>query len=411
MLEKLFHYFQGYLILEVSGYEKERFINLCKNREIEIIQIFATETAWYCKIKYKDFFSMKDLIKKTGCRCKICKKTGLVFELCKLKKRKGLIIGIIIFFLLLFQCSERVWNIRVEGGFLHTKEQILRVMKQELGVYGGVPAKLVDCFEIEKRLRLDYNDIGWISVERNGCRICVSLNESVMPENIPVQKEPCHIIAARDGVVRKLEVRAGIPKVKIGDEVKKGDILIEGVVPVTGDYGEVIRNRTVPAAGIVHLESDFSYNARISRTIEKKNYKQQRTGIEFFCFGKKIFSYIPRYSDGKYDIMSIDIVPYAFDDYRVPVLLRKYRVLSYDTQPVILTEEEVLNKASADWEAFLADWNNQGVELIRMKYVPEVNSKVCIITGTVTACGNFISYQKILEEEWKIEDEHSRNNP
>ena len=36
----LFCYFQGYLILELCGNEKERFINLCKNKEIEIIQIF-----------------------------------------------------------------------------------------------------------------------------------------------------------------------------------------------------------------------------------------------------------------------------------------------------------------------------------------------------------------------------------
>jgi tRNA U38,U39,U40 pseudouridine synthase TruA len=36
MLEKLFYYLQGYLILELNGDSKERFINLCKNKDIEI---------------------------------------------------------------------------------------------------------------------------------------------------------------------------------------------------------------------------------------------------------------------------------------------------------------------------------------------------------------------------------------
>ncbi|MBO5178024.1 MAG: sporulation protein YqfD [Lachnospiraceae bacterium] len=411
MLEKLFHYFQGYLILEINGSEKERFINLCKNREIEIIHIFATDSKWYCKIKSKHFFHIKDIIKKTGCSCKIDKKIGVPFVVRKAKKRKGLIIGTILFLMILSQCSGRIWDINVEGGFLHTKEQILQVMKQELGVYGGVPTNLVDCFEIEKQLRLTYNDIGWISAERKGCRICVSLNESVMPEHLPVQEEPCHIIAARDGIVRKMEVRTGVPKVKVGDVVKKGDILIAGIVPVTGDYKELIRNQTVAADGLVYIESNFSYNARLSRLYEKKNYKKSGLGFEIFCFGEKIFSYIPRYSDGKYDIMSIDIVPYAFDNYQVPVILRKHRILPYDSQLITMSEEEVLDNALSAWEEFLSDWRSQGVEIISTEYVPEVNQKICVATGTVTACGNFISYQEILEEEWKIEDEHSGNNP
>jgi len=411
LLEKLFYYFQGYLILELSGLEKERFINLCKNREIEIIHIFATESKWYCKFKYKDFFHIKDIIKKTGCCCKIDKKIGFFFDINKLKRRKGLIIGTIVFFFILSQCSSRIWDIRVQGSFIHTKEQIFQVMKEELGIFGGVPVNMVDCFEIEKKLRLEYNDIGWISVERKGCRICISLNESVMPENIPVKKEPCHIVAAKDGIVRKLEVRSGVPQVNVGDFVKKGEILISGIIPLTGDYDELIRNKTVCADGLVYLESDFTYNTRFSRLYEKKNYKKSVLGFEFFYFGEKIFSYIPRYSDGKYDIMGIDIVPFAFDNYQVPILLRKWQVLPYDTQLITMSEEEVLNKSLAEWNAFLDDWNSQGVEIIHTEYVPEVNQKVCIATGTVTACGNFISYQEILEEEWKIKDEHSGNNP
>ena len=339
MLEKLFHYVQGYLILELSGLEKERFINLCKNREIEILHIFATDSKWYCKIKYKDFFSMRDIARKTGCRLRINQKTGMTFDVRKVKKRKGLLIGILLFFILVSQCSLRVWDINVEGGFLHTREQILQVMKEEIGVYGGIPVNLVDCFEIEKRLRLDYNDIGWISVERKGCRICVNLNESVMPETIPMQEAPCHIIAAQDGIVKKIEVRAGVPKVKAGDAVKQGDILISGIVPVIGDYDDLIRNQVVAADGTVHLESEFSYNARFSRMYEKKKYKKQLSGFEIFCFNKKIFSYIPRYSDGKYDIMGIDIVPFAFDNYKVPVLLRKYRIIPYDSQLLTMSEK------------------------------------------------------------------------
>lgn len=411
MLEKLFYYLQGYLILELCGDCKERFINLCKNKEIEIIQIFSINNLWYCKLKSRDYKKVRALLKKTGCHLRIQKKIGLPFLLKQIRERKGLIVGSVLFLLIITQCSGRIWHISVEGGFLHTREQMLQVMAEELGVYGGVPGSQVDCFEIEKRLRLDYNEIGWISVEKRGCRLFVMLNESTMPEQVTVAEVPSHIIAEQDGIVKKIEVLAGVPQVKVGDEVKKGDVLISGVVPVMGDYEELIRNNPIVAQGSVYLESNFSYSAAFSMKYEQKNYIKKRSGMEIFLFGSKLFSYIPRYSEGKYDIISIDIVPYAFEDYRAPLMLRKISSMKYETETVQMTEAEVKAKAQTAWEAFLADWEAQGVQIVKAKFSPVVKQNVCYVTGTVTACGNFISYTEILEEEWKIEDEHSGDNP
>ena len=320
-------------------------------------------------------------------------------------------IGCFVFLIIITQCSGRIWHISVDGGFLHTREQIMQVMQQKLGVYGGVPGKLVNCFEVEKRLRLDYNEIGWISVEKRGCRLFVRLNESTMPVTVEHREEPCHIIAAQSGIVRRIEVMAGIPQVQVGDVVEKGDILISGTIPIVGDFNELIRKQAVPAEGAVYLESDFSYEARHSLTYEKKIFKNERLGMEIFWFTHKLFSYIPRYSEGKYDIISIDVIPYALDDYKVPLLLRKYYVKQYDTELVKLTEQEIKEKAKRNWELFLKDWETQGVQIIHADYLPEIRGKDCYISGNITACGNFISYQEILEEEWKIEDEYRGNNP
>lgn len=411
VLERLFLFFKGYLIIELCGESKERFVNLCSNRAIEILHIFSFEDRWFCKIHCRDYKKIYPFIKKTGCCTKIQEKRGFPFLLKKMKKRKGLFVGAALAWLIISQCSGRIWDIEVQGGFLHTKEQILRVIKEELKVYGGVLSSGVDCFEIEKRLRLDYSEIGWISVERKGCRLSVMMNESVMPEQVDTMENPCHIVAERDGVVTRLEVLSGTPLVKAGDVVSKGDILISGIVPVVGDYDAFVRNNPVGARGAVWLESDFSYDALFPMSYEKKNFSEEKLGLEIFLFDQKLFSYIPRYSEGKYDIISIDIVPYAFDDYKAPVLLRKYRCMKYETEKVKLTTEEAQEKALALWNAFLTDWETQGVRITETEYVVEPQRTFCKINGTVKACGNFISYQEILEEEWNVENEHSGNNP
>lgn len=411
MTEKLFYFLQGYLILELCGDTKERFINLCKNKEIEITQIFMINKQWFCKMKCRDFIKIKSFMKKTGCLCKIKKKIGLPFVLKKLVYRKGLLIGSCFFYLILMQCFGRIWSISVEGGFLHTREQILQVMAQELGIYGGISAGQIDCFEIEKKLRLDYKEIGWISVEKKGCRLHVMLNESTMPKASVQKGYAAHIVAERDGVVRKVEVMNGVPMVKAGDVVKKGDILISGILTLEGDYDEIIRKEPVGAEGKVYLESNFSYQTEYSLLYEQKNYSNKRHGLEFFILGKKIFSYIPRYSEGKYDIMSIDIVPFCFEDYKVPFLLKKHKILAYDSELIQLSETELFDKVKNDWEDFLADWEKQGVQIIHKDYTTDLLLNKCIVNGTITACGNFISYQEILEKEWINKNEYSGNNP
>lgn len=410
-MNELFAYLQGYLIIELTGRYKERFINLCKNKNLELLQVYQLKEKWFCKLSCKDFFQLKDLLRKTDCKCKIHKKQGFPFLLFRLKRRKGICIGSILFLSILLFCTNRIWDINVEGGFLHTREQLLLLMEKEQMVYGGIPAKAVNCAEIEKRIRLMYNEIGWISIEKRGCRLFVMLNESTMPYSRKQLEYPCHIIADKDGIVQRIEVLSGIPMVKAGDAVKKGDVLICGVIPIVADFDEILRKEPVIADGRVYIKSEFSYISNFETEYEKKIYKNTYYGLEIFSFGRKLFSYIPRYSDGKYDIITNDIVPLYFEDYQVPILFRKYHILPYNTETVHMAEEEISEKAKLDWNAFLTDWEKQGVQIIDARYSRQIQGKRCYVSGTVTASGNFISYRKIQNEEWKTENEYGRDNP
>lgn len=407
----MFFFWKGYLIIELCGESKERFLNLCKNNEIELLHIFSMKGHLYCKLCAKEYKKLHPFIKKTNCYPKIKKKVGIPFLLHHLKQRKGIIVGSILFILIVTQCSKRIWHIDVQGGFLHTRQQITRVLNDELNIYGGVLSDLVDCFEIEKRIRLDYNEIGWISVEKKGCKLNIMLNESVMPNIREKTDKAVHIVAERDGIVQRVEVSVGVPQVKKGDIVQKGDVLISGIIPIVGDYDELIRYETVCAEGKVFLETEVSYEANYNMEYEVKNIVDEKIGITIFLFQQKLFSYIPRYSNSKYDIISIDIVPYVFQDYQIPIVLRKYRCREYVVEKVRMTDEQAKEKATLHWEKFLKDWESQGVQIINKQFETKIQRKTCKAIGTVIACGNFISYQEILKEEQNIKNEYSGNNP
>lgn len=410
MLEKIFLFCKGYVIVKIEEAAKERFLNLCKAKEIEIIDIVSVNSSIYGKMTGKDYLKIKPIVKKTHCCPSIQKKVGLPFVSRKLQKRKGILVGVCLSLFLLLQLTGRIWYIDVTGGFVHTREQIVQLLKTDMQVYAGMGSEAADCMEIEERIRLIYNEIGWVSVEKKGCNLYIRLNESVMPDIPEMQEKICHVVAEKDGVVRKIEVISGIAQVHVGDTVKKGDILISGIMPMVGDYDELIENRPVGAKGNVYIESEFSYHVVYSMQKEEKTETGQRKGVALFFKEQKLFSYIPRYSEGKYDIITTDIVPFVFLDFQVPFLIRIYQLRSYETEIKKVAISEAERKAQTAWEAFLSDWRAQGVEIRKEAFSVETDAAQCKASGSGIALGNFISYREIKSEEWMIDDEYSGDN-
>ncbi|MBE5950280.1 MAG: hypothetical protein E7260_01655 [Lachnospiraceae bacterium] len=410
MFSKLVLFFKGYLIISLKETVKERFFNLCKAKEIEIIDTIMINQSIYCKMKLKDYWKIRPVVKKTKCLPRIEKKRGFPFVCRKMLKRKGIMLGCFFGVFILWQMTQRIWYTQVQGGFVHTREQILTTLENEMKIFGGTNKYIVNCKDIETKIRLIYPQIGWVSVEKRGCNLYIRLNESSMPQTETGPENSSHIIAERSGIVKRIEVLSGIATVKEGDVVQKGDLLISGIVPVVGDYDELIYNNPVGAKGKVWIETELLYQKTGSLLYEKKIEKGQKTGCEIFWDQRKIFSYIPRYSGVKYDIMEYDIVPFCFRDYQAPLRVRFYELTAYETEPKQWIKEEAKQMAETEFSLFLEDLKMQGIHVMNSEVSVECIGTSYRLTGTGIICGNFISYQEIEQEELIKQDEYSGNH-
>ena len=61
MLISLFRYIQGYLKIRVTGYSPERFLNLCKNKKIDVWGLEAGHNAYNMYIKVSGFRKLKPI--------------------------------------------------------------------------------------------------------------------------------------------------------------------------------------------------------------------------------------------------------------------------------------------------------------------------------------------------------------
>ncbi len=221
---------RGYLTLTVRGEHVEAFINSVVDAGIPVWDVIPTGTqSAEFKLLLRDFKGLRPFLKRTGCRTRIKERSGYPFKLRRLWKRKAFVLGIVLFFAILTALSSMVWNIEVEGNESIATEDILDAAKQE-GIYPYQWIfKLQSMDKLSGSLASRLDGVSWVGVERNGTRIRIQVVEASVPKKPPLQS-PRHLISTQYAVITYIYAEKGLPKVQINSRVKKGDVLISGIL-------------------------------------------------------------------------------------------------------------------------------------------------------------------------------------
>lgn len=323
MVHRIFGWMGGYVKVRMQGNNMERFVNLCRNRNILLWQLYwdTNKKNLYFRITLHDFYKLRPIVRKCRVRIIIVKRYGLPFILGKMRRHISFCLGICLFCFLVIFLSSRVWGISIEGQSYHTEESMLKYL-DSIQVYGGMAIKDLHCNQLEEKIRKKYKDIGWASVERKGSKVYIRVKEVLLVEK-EKKKKKGHLVAQKEGRVISIVTRRGTAKVKAGDKVKKGDILISGVVRIYGDNQELMEKDFVHAEGIVILESEIDYNNSIPINYKKKVYTGRSRKIHEWQIGQnKFFCYNPLNNletYEKYDIIREGGQLYPFISLRFPV--------------------------------------------------------------------------------------------
>lgn len=225
----LFRFFKGYVTFEVSEGFLERFINLCTQRRIGIFDVKNVNSHIVAKISPKDFEKLNEIAIKSGSKIDIINESGLPFIISKNRHRVGLIYGSVFFLVFILIMNRFLWCVDSSGSEKYSKEQIIEVA-QLVGVKQGV---FLPLFDEKKAAREIYKyfdgELSWVSVNVKGSIAFIEVRDTKVPTE-PQDEEPCNIIADFDGVILSDETLSGIKSITKGNAVKKGDLLISGVI-------------------------------------------------------------------------------------------------------------------------------------------------------------------------------------
>ncbi|WP_282941473.1 sporulation protein YqfD [Paenibacillus sp. RC67] len=272
---------RGYVLIEVRGGRFEKLVNALMEQRMTIWDIrIVDETNAELYIVLKDFFRLRPVLKETGCRVHVRKRYGVPFLLDKLEKRKIFALGLIGFVIGLYMLSSVVWQVRVEGNELISKQQVLEAAKEQ-GIYKlQWKYRLKNTDVMSRALQGQLPGTAWVGVEVHGTHIVIKIVEATVPDKQPLLS-PRHLVASKSGMITYILAEKGRPLVKANTYVKKGDILISGVL------GDDVNRQTVVASGEVRGLVWYTPQVEVPLTQQYKVYTGEVKDRSYFVVGNR----------------------------------------------------------------------------------------------------------------------------
>jgi len=371
-MESFFRYMRGFLRIRITGSGAIRFMNLCTAKNISIWDLEEDCDYVYLNISLADFRKIRKIVRTSKVKAAVIKRNGLPFLLKDLYKRRMFILFLLFFVLLMHYQRTHLWSVSVEGNTTITYDRIMDFL---LDTYYA-PGMKIQGFpknEAEKSMRNAFPEISWICISTEGTVLNVSLIENIGESPSEDDFIPSSVYAAEDGIVKRLLVGSGTPMVKVGDEVKKGDLLISGIVgednlkaygksPIfTEAKGDYICEITVPYYNeIKREEMTRFYDEKRKTTIGLLN---KNLNTAFFNKTKK----------ENETILKIYHKPAFFQYYDYFPFFVKTIKSSFIQKKVSLTDEELDLRLYENLAVFIRSLEEKGVQNIQ-KNVKITNS-------------------------------------
>lgn len=404
----------------VTGEELLRFVNLCRNNGIELRHLIRKENAIQMEIDAENFKKLRPLVRKTHVKIHILNRHGPAFFFYRHKRRWWFLLGMTVFAGMIYMLSLFVWQIDIDGNRKYTDALILQALAQ-MDVKTGCRKSEIDLPEIEEELRIMYNEITWVSASIAGTKLQIELREGDLKisgssgggqtgnvkrvenrENNPKTQNgesetdlPANLVADEDAIITNLVVRRGTAAVRYGDEVKKGDVLIEGKVYIYNEDETLKKVDYLTAEGDVFGKYQELYEKHYQRKHEErsytgKNYRELGVAIVGKSFCLPVWENILKKQLEENTLSEVWFWKKQFrltPTFYLPFALEYTEYVPYENVVEEYTDEVIKKMAEEELQKYLNELEKKGVQIISNSVTISLDADGGHVKGTLILDG------------------------
>lgn len=229
MYRKVLNYLRGQVTVEVESAAPERVLNLCAAHGIPFWGLtWLSEIRLRAAIDRAELPRLREVLTRTDAVLTVVRTEGAPEVWRQYRRRYVLLAAAAVLAAVLALGSTHIWDFQVTGNDTVPTETILRTL-EKYGVALGARSR-IDQEALRNQVLLELPDVVWLTVNMRGCTAHVQVVERQRPPHLYADGEITNVVAARDGLVTKIQALDGQAQVMAGTTVTAGQVLISGVV-------------------------------------------------------------------------------------------------------------------------------------------------------------------------------------
>ena len=344
--------------LNIKGKNINRFIKKLRTKRIEILSLKYKNPNEADIIIYKKDYNTVLKIKS------IYEVTELdVFGLIKIKRNikisKHLILITLLCFTIFLIFTHVIFTIEV----IHSNKDIRNLLLKELEKEGIKKFSFIKSYneinDIKEKILNKYPDkIEWLEIEVSGTKYTVRVEERSIVKKDETNT-PRNIVAAKDGVLKKVIAEKGDIVKDMDDYVKKGDLIINGELI----FNEKVTGK-VKATGKAYAEVWYVIKTKYPFA----SYTSKETGKTKEVYAIKFLNHTYELSLNKYKTKKIketDIIKHPL----IPIKIVKQKQKETKVTDQILTVEQAITLAQEKATNDIKKNLSKDEYIIRSKYL------------------------------------------
>jgi len=223
----------------------------------------------------------------------------------------------------------------------------------------------------ENLLKKHKDKIDWLEIERTGTKYIIKVEERKKNNQI-MDSKPRNVIAKKNGLIKKIVSSSGEIVVKKDQYVKKGDILINGII-----HNKEEEVAKVRADGIVYAETWYNVTVEVPYHYHEENETGNKQKVlEFKWFDKEynLFDF-DKYKNSK------DNSIFLISNNLLPISLSIVEEKEVNVIDKIYTKDNAITEASSIAKNRLKDKLGENIEILYEKNlkITEEDSKIIVV--------------------------------
>ncbi len=297
-------------------------------------------------------------------------------------KKTGVIAGLFLSFVLLIIANQFIFQTSILGLESIEKQEVLEILKQN-DFDGFVYKASLNTKKIESAITKNFDNISLVSVIVKGNTLVVSIKEKISAGDYDHPEDFKPLTAKYNGLITNISLISGTLKVKVGQIVRVGDVLVEPYILDSSNNKRVVKADAEISARVwlTAKETHFEKRHETTRTGKTETYSK------IYFLGIALNSVPSNLPFENYEIETR--VRYIAENNILPIVRQEIVYYELETKEIIESfesvKEKVFEKAKQKALQMLEEYDiitkeyftiNSNFGVTNVEYVIEINKLI-----------------------------------